>query len=141
MKRWGALARGGTLLVLLAVLVLACLPSGVILRFAPGPGEIRRVSFAYFSLTPYGYAAIFPLPTAVLTACVTPLSALQLFRRFRFRWLRNATVAGTAAAALFAVLSATGFGSDGVTGIGVAIAVLLPLALALQLPACFARGA
>ena len=57
------------LCILIAALVLEALPNGVVIYFANPEGDPFRETYSYFSLTPYGYANIFPLITAVMT-CV-----------------------------------------------------------------------
>ena len=58
-----------TLCILLCTLVLEILPYGAVCNFANPEGAPRRVTYSYFSLTPYGYANFAPLITAILT-CV-----------------------------------------------------------------------
>ena len=64
-----------TLCILLCTLVLEILPYGAVCNFANPEGAPRRVTYSYFSLTPYGYANFAPLITAILT-CVLLLIVL-----------------------------------------------------------------
>ena len=66
------------LCILLCTLVLEILPYGAVCSFANPEGAPRRVTYSYFSLTPYGYANFAPLITAVLT-CVLLLAVLFSF--------------------------------------------------------------
>lgn len=63
------------LCILLCTLVLEILPYGAVCNFANPEGPPRRVTYSYFSLTPYGYANFAPLITAILT-CVLLLIVL-----------------------------------------------------------------
>ncbi len=57
------------LIIIITVIILECLPYGAVLNFArpPEEGGVWRETFAYFSLTPFGYANFAPFLTAVLS--------------------------------------------------------------------------
>lgn len=51
-------------------LILEMLPYGAVCNFANPDGESLRKTFSYFDLTPFGYANISPLITAVITCLI-----------------------------------------------------------------------
>ena len=55
-------------ILLTTALILESIPGGVVMTFAPGPGETLQVPASYFDLLPFGYGNFFPLITSVLTA-------------------------------------------------------------------------
>ena len=57
------------LFLTLTALVLEILPYGAICNFANPEGEPFRLTYSYFSLTPFGYANFSPFIVAILT-CV-----------------------------------------------------------------------
>ena len=57
------------LFLTLIALVLEILPYGAICNFANPEGEPFRLTYSYFSLTPFGYANFSPFIVAILT-CV-----------------------------------------------------------------------
>ncbi len=59
-------------------IVLELLPWGTVCVFATSPTERVKETFAYFSLTPFGYANFAPLITAILTVAIFLLSLLSL---------------------------------------------------------------
>ena len=71
----------------LAALVLEILPYGAVCNFMNIEGEPWRITFSYFSLTPYGYANFGPFLTAVLT-CILIL-ALGIYTLKEFKKLRS----------------------------------------------------
>ena len=62
------MARGLSLALQLAALLLELLPYGVVMRFADGPEKVIRYTVSYFNPLPFGYGNFFPLITAILTA-------------------------------------------------------------------------
>jgi len=67
------------LLPIIAI-ILELLPYGVVLNFAPGPGETLRQTYSYFSLMPFGYANVGPLFTAIMTCVILLLAVVLLFK-------------------------------------------------------------
>ena len=68
------------LLLTAAAIVFEILPYGAKLTFALDGGETKEELFSYFSLTPYGYANILPLITAILTCILFIIAVLILFK-------------------------------------------------------------
>lgn len=92
MKR-NAIAR----VVLPAVaVVLEALPFGAVLNFASPDGEAMRHTYSYFSLTPFGYANVAPLFTAVLTCVLLLLAIVSLFKAHRALCIGVTVVSATA---------------------------------------------
>lgn len=58
------------LLLPLITLILELLPYGAVCNFANPEGDPWRVTFSYFDPTPFGYANVTPLITAVLTCVI-----------------------------------------------------------------------
>lgn len=69
-------------LILLALsvllIVLELLPCGAKLRFADPEGDPIIHTYAYFSLTPYGYANFGPFWTAILSCVLLAVEAVAL---------------------------------------------------------------
>lgn len=68
-------------------LLLEILPYGAVCNFMNIEGEPWRITFSYFSLTPYGYANFGPFLTAILT-CVLIL-ALGIYTLKEIEKLRS----------------------------------------------------
>ncbi len=66
-KRWMYL------LLPVITLILELLPYGAVCNFANPEGEPWRVTYSYFSMTPFGYANFAPLLTALLTCVIAVL--------------------------------------------------------------------
>lgn len=58
------------LLLPIVTLILEILPYGAVCNFGNPEGEPWRKTFSYFDLTPFGYANVFPLITAILTCII-----------------------------------------------------------------------
>ncbi len=74
------------LAIMLAVLVLEILPYGAVCNFSVAPesgGGFNRVTYSYFSMTPFGYANFGPLLTAILTCGIIVLLILSLITNKR----------------------------------------------------------
>ncbi len=82
-----------TLCILLCTLVLEILPYGAVCNFANPEGAPHRVTYSYFSLTPYGYANFAPLITAILT-CVLLLVVIISFINKKDLRKKTAILAG-----------------------------------------------
>lgn len=67
----------------LAALVLEILPYGAVCNFMNIEGEPWRITFSYFSLTPYGYANFGPFLTAVLTCVLIVLLGVYTLKGFK----------------------------------------------------------
>ena len=109
------------LCILIAALVLEALPNGVVIYFANPEGDPFRETYSYFSLTPYGYANIFPLITAVMT-CILLLLIISIILKKDLS-KSAAIIAGTASALSLCPLPL--FGTDEFTAIGAAISICL----------------
>ena len=112
------------LLVLLPLvtLILEVLPNGVVLNFANPDGEPWRRTYAYFSLTPFGYANFGPFITAILTCVLLVLVVIYLFKPRKELNTAILNVSGFATAASLMPLM---FGFDYITVIGIIITILL----------------
>lgn len=110
------------LCILIAALVLEALPNGVVIYFANPEGDPYRETYSYFSLTPYGYANIFPLITAVMTCILLLLLIISIILKKDLS-KSAAIIAGTASALSLCPLPL--FGTDEFTAIGVAISICL----------------
>ena len=119
------------LCILIAALVLEALPSGVVIYFANPEGDPYRETYSYFSLTPYGYANIFPLITAVMTCVLLLLLIISIILKKDLS-KSAAIIAGTASALSLCPLPL--FGTDEFTAIGAAISICL---IAVTLVASF----
>lgn len=110
------------LCILIAALVLEVLPNGVVIYFANPEGDPYRETYSYFSLTPYGYANIFPLITAVLTCVLLLLLIISIILKKELG-KSLAIIAGAASALSLCQLPL--FGADEFTAIGAAISICL----------------
>lgn len=110
------------LCILIAALVLEALPSGVVICFANPEGDPYRETYSYFSLTPYGYANIFPLITAVMTCVLLLLLIISIILKKDLS-KSAAIIAGIASALSLCPLPL--FGTDEFTAIGAAISICL----------------
>lgn len=63
-------------------LLLEILPYGAVCNFMNIEGEPWRITFSYFSLTPYGYANFGPLLTAILTCVLILLLGVYTLKEF-----------------------------------------------------------
>ncbi len=70
------------------VLILEILPYGAVCNFANPEGEPWRVTYSYFSLTPFGYANFAPFLTAIVTVAMLLLLLIWLFTD-KDAWLRR----------------------------------------------------
>ncbi len=69
------------LAIMLAILFFELLPYGAVCHFAISPesgGGTNRVTYAYFSMMPFGYANFGPLLTAIFTCIITVLLLLSI---------------------------------------------------------------
>ena len=107
----------------LIALILECLPSGVILKFADGPDSTFTETYSYFSLTPFGWAHFGPLPAAALTCVVTLLTLIYVFAPKQ--GLAAAAAGLSIFAGLLSVLAAIMFGLEYLSVINVAVTLLL----------------
>ena len=80
------------------------LPIGVVLVFAPGPGETIRETFSYFDLTPFGYANFSPLPTGILTLVSVLLGIISSIRYNTVRKIKSAVFICSVLAAALSLL-------------------------------------
>ena len=110
------------LCILIAALVLEALPNGVVLRFANPEGDPYRETYSYFSLTPYGYANIFPLITAVLTCVLLLLLIISII--FKKELGKSAAIISGIASVL-SLCPLPLFGADEFTAIGAGISLCL----------------
>ena len=67
------------LILPIITLILEILPYGAVCNFANPEGETWRRTFSYFDLTPFGYANITPLLTAIITCVTLVLLLIYLF--------------------------------------------------------------
>lgn len=74
------------LILVLSALVLEMLPWGAVCNFMTPPGEPPlRLTYSYFSLTPFGYANFAPFIVALLTCVLVVLVIAYLFAGKRVR--------------------------------------------------------
>ncbi len=106
----------------LVVLILELLPGGVVFRFANPEGEPWVKTYSYFNMTPFGYANFGPFITAVMT-CV--LIVLIIIAWFKYSRGLNVAIKSVTAFATVTSLIPIMFGVEYLTGIGVAISILL----------------
>ncbi len=106
----------------LSALVLELLPSGVVLNFANPEGDPFCSTYAYFDLTPFGYANFGPFITAILTCVLIVLSVMYWFKLSKGLNTAMLNVSGIATAASLMPLM---FGVRYITVIGVVITMLL----------------
>ena len=90
------------LLIVFSALIFEALPFGVVLHFGEQDGTVIERTFSYFNLTPWGYACLGPLPTAVLTVALSIILIIGCFKEKRSLLLTCAIV--SAVAALISVL-------------------------------------
>lgn len=121
-----------SLAALAVILVLECLPAGVILIFADGPDTRITRTFSYFSLVPFGYAQFFPLITAMLTVVIAVFSAISFISNYRIVKLQDGAFTCSIVALITSVLSWAMFGADRITVIGIAISILLFISILSQ---------
>ena len=126
-----AAARVGTILCLLAALVLEALPWGAVMNFArpASDGSIGhfRETYSYFSLMPVGYGMFFPMLTGVLTAVLLAVTLLQ-WRRPRKKRGDRLFVALTVTL-VCSLLPLLLFGADYFSAVGGLISLFLLLSL------------
>jgi transcriptional regulator with XRE-family HTH domain len=122
----------GTIIMLAVTLVLQSLPHGAVLIFSDGPDIRLRQTYSYFSLVTFGYANFFPLITAILTAVIFALSIAAFIKNYSVKRVQNSTFICTIITVLFSILSWIMFGSQYVTGSGIAISILLFASLVPQ---------
>ena len=113
----------------LVVLILELLPGGVVLRFANPEGEPWVKTYSYFNMTPFGYANFGPFITAVMTCVI-------IIAWFKYSRGLNVAIKSVTAFATVTSLMPIMFGVEYLTGIGVAISILLGTILGV----CFVRG-
>ncbi len=106
----------------LSALILELLPNGVVLNFANPDGEPFRETYSYFSMTPFGYANFGPLLTAALTCVLVVLVVMNCVKPKR--GLKNAMINVSGLATVTSLMPLM-FGIDYITGIGIAVSVLL----------------
>ena len=110
------------LVALAIVLVLECLPWGVVMKFAAPHGASYRTTYSYFSGIPYGYANFGPLITAILTIVLLFPIGIAMFKQRR--WV-NKTIRTLACVATVTSILPFVWGFDHITVIGAAITLLL----------------
>ena len=115
------------LCILIAAIILEALPCGVVLRFANPEGDPYRETYSYFSLTPYGYANVFPLITAILTCALLLWVIISIIFKKELR-IKTAILAGTAALISLCPLL---FMPDEFTAVGAGISLCLIAATAV----------
>ena len=113
--------------ILLAAIVLEALPCGVVLRFANPEGEPWRHTYSYFSPTPYGYASIFPLITAILTCALLLLLIISIILK---KELRKSALILSATASVTSLCPLL-FMPDEFTAVGAGISLCLIAATAV----------
>ena len=92
------------------------------MNFANPDGEPWRRTYAYFSLTPFGYANFGPFITAILTCVLLVLVVIYLFKP---RKELNTAILNVSGFATAASLMPVMFGFDYITVIGIIITILL----------------
>ena len=60
-------------------IILEVLPYGAVCNFANPEGEPLRMTYSYFSLTPFGYANFAPFLTAISTCALFVLLSIHFF--------------------------------------------------------------
>ena len=117
------------LCILIAAIILEALPCGVVLRFANPEGDPYRETYSYFSLTPYGYANVFPLITAILTCALLLWVIISIIFKKELR-IKTAILAGTAAVISLCPLLIFGFDDFTVIGTGISFCLIAATAVA-----------
>lgn len=75
-----------TFILVLTTLVLELLPFGAVCNFMTPPGEPPlRLTYPYFSLTPFGYANFAPFIVAILTCVLAVLVIISLLAKRKLR--------------------------------------------------------
>ena len=59
-------------------LILEILPYGAVCNFANPEGSPWRETYSYFNLTPFGYANVAPLITAIVTCIILMLTTVYI---------------------------------------------------------------
>lgn len=116
----------------IAAIVLEILPYGVILIIAPGPNERITATFSYFSLTPFGNANFFPLPTGMLTVVAFLLCVINLFKKSDVLKLRNAAFVCNIIAVILSVMPLLLFGNQYMNTVSYFVSALLLISTVLQ---------
>lgn len=132
MKSTKKVVYGFALLCQLAALVLEALPNGVILIFASGPNERITETFSYFSMTPFGYANFFPLPTALLTVAVIVLCIVSLLKSLNVMKIQNAAFICSVIAIILSIMPLLLFGKEYMSAISYTISALMLLSIVFQ---------
>ena len=116
------------LILPIIVLTLEILPYGAVCNFANPEGEPIRMTYAYFSLTPFGYANFAPFLTALATCAL-----LVLLLGFCFAEKKNLLQTARVTNAIAFVLSVCPllFGIRYYSVIGALITILLGVQLIL----------
>ncbi|GEM_PF-97327 len=115
-----------------AALILEMLPYGVVLIFASGPSERITETFSYFSLTPFGYANFFPLPTGILTIAVIIMCTISLIKKLKVSKYQNAAFMSSIIAAVLSVMPLLLFGKEYMSTISYTISALILISVILQ---------
>lgn len=113
-------------------LILEMLPYGVVLIFASGPNERVTETFSYFSMTPFGYANFFPLPTGILTIAVIALCMISLLKKLRATRLKNAAFMCSIIAIVLSIMPLLLFGKEYMTAVSYIISALILISIVLQ---------
>ena len=121
-----------SILVVATIIFLQTLPYGAVLVFSDGPGSQIRRTFSYFSLAPFGYANFFPLITAILTVVILVLTVVAFIKNYKAKRIQDSAFICTVIAIIVSTLSWILFGLQYITGVGIAISVLLAASLVLQ---------
>ncbi len=112
--------------------VLELLPIGVVMVFAPGPGERITEVYSYFSLLPWGYANFTPMLTGLLTLAVIVLGVISLLRFDKAAKCRKAAFICSVISLLFSIVPLLLFGSVGMNGASYAVSGVIFLSICLQ---------
>ncbi|HWQ74259.1 MAG TPA: helix-turn-helix domain-containing protein [Syntrophomonas sp.] len=122
----------GAIFCQITALAFEILPYGVVLHFAPGPGETIVKTYSYFSLTPFGYANFFPLLTGILTVAAVLLSVITLIKKFKTVRLRNAAFKCTFIGFIFSFMPRVSLGAEYMNHISLLVTSLLICSAILQ---------
>lgn len=118
------------LAIMAAVVILELLPYGAVLSFANPEGEPFRETYAYFSLTPFGYANFAPFITALLSVVILLHIIVAIAAKAPGQWKAIGMEGAAATLLSFAPLL---FGPAYYTLIALVISVLLALVCLLSL--------